>query len=410
MNAIYYGYVFEPTGYGEAARAYIHALHQAGINLSVVSLGNRQFVRDSLVESLLYKSVKSPVFRLCHAPPNRLATLKSDLDRRVVALTAWEADRIPDAWIDILNRVSDVWVPCSHNVEVFERSLKTSIFGLPHPFVPCSASPDASHAVCAALGLKDDDFVFYSILTWQERKNPLGIIDAFLKAFAEVCNVVLVLKTRWSLTSEGRAIAQLNRTSLETGSDDADSALQKRQGGADSSHDELRRRTDQLLTKPHHRIRIIGVDWPQEWLTALAERGNAYVSLHHGEGWCYPLFDAACRGIPVVATKYSGPTDYLTPEFHSLVDCHPTNVTKRDERFNPDMLWAAPDLSHAAYLMRYIYENPSDAFERARMGALQLRDKYSLARVGEAAAERLKDVHSHSAQHPNTERSRRVRR
>jgi glycosyltransferase involved in cell wall biosynthesis len=392
MNAIYYGYIFEPTGYGEAARAYIHALHQAGINLSVVSLGHRQLVRDALVECLLYKPVRSPAFRLCHAPPNRLAALKSHLDRRVVALTAWEADRVPDAWVDILNRVSDVWVPCSYNVEAFERSLKTPIFNLPHPFVPCSASTDASHAVCAALGLRDEDFVFYSILTWQERKNPLGIIDAFLKAFAEERNVVLVLKTRWNLTTERRAITQLNRNTQEIGVGNGDGDFHKWQGRADSNNEELRPRTDQLLAKPHQRIRIIGVDWPSEWLVALAERGNAYVSLHHGEGWCYPLFDAACRGIPVVATKYSGPADYLTPEFHSLVDCHPTNVTRRDERFNPDMLWATPDLSHAASLMRYIYENSSDASERARLGAFQLRDKYSLARVGEAAVNRLKDL------------------
>ena len=38
LKVTYYGHVFDASGYGEAARAYIHALHGAGVSLSVVDL------------------------------------------------------------------------------------------------------------------------------------------------------------------------------------------------------------------------------------------------------------------------------------------------------------------------------------------------------------------------------------
>ena len=50
LSVIYYGYVFDASGYGEAARAYIHALHTAGVDVSVVDLANRERqVRDELI-------------------------------------------------------------------------------------------------------------------------------------------------------------------------------------------------------------------------------------------------------------------------------------------------------------------------------------------------------------------------
>ena len=50
---VFHGYVAEPTGYGDAARGYIHALHDTGLSLSVVNLGQGRPISDPLVSSLL---------------------------------------------------------------------------------------------------------------------------------------------------------------------------------------------------------------------------------------------------------------------------------------------------------------------------------------------------------------------
>ena len=41
IGVAYYGYVFDASGYGHAARAYLHALHQAGVELTVVDLAGQ---------------------------------------------------------------------------------------------------------------------------------------------------------------------------------------------------------------------------------------------------------------------------------------------------------------------------------------------------------------------------------
>jgi glycosyltransferase involved in cell wall biosynthesis len=114
------------------------------------------------------------------------------------------------------------------------------------------------------------------------------------------------------------------------------------------------------------------------------------VSLHRGEGWGNPPFEAACNGLPVIATGYSGPADYLDDEFHYLVKYSLTPVTQKYEFFSPEMLWAEPDISHAATLMRRVYCGRAEAEERARTAAPLLRRKFSIDAVGRMAADRLR--------------------
>ncbi len=204
--------------------------------------------------------------------------------------------------------------------------------------------------------------MFYSMCIWQDRKNPLGIIEAFLSAFPDEMNVVLVIKTLFGLTDESVA----------------------RDAVADLI---CRSRCKDVRSDP--RIKIASGLWPDDFMRALAERGNCYVSLHRGEGWCYPLFDAAGNGTPIIATDYSGPTDYLAAAYHNLVRYTLTPVTQKFAHFNQDMLWADPDISHAASLMRHVYENQKQTLSRAAEGARLLKCKYSLDKIGQMAAQRL---------------------
>jgi glycosyltransferase involved in cell wall biosynthesis len=121
-------------------------------------------------------------------------------------------------------------------------------------------------------------------------------------------------------------------------------------------------------------------------------RGDCYVSLHRGEGWGYPLFEAACRGKPVIATNYSGPIDYLDADHHYLVPYRLVSVAHEYMDFKDDMVWADPDVSQATSLMRYVYEHREEARSRAKDGARLLNQKYSLDNIGQMAAQRLQQL------------------
>ena len=364
------GYFFAPTGYGAASRAYLHALHSASIAMSVVNLSTmeRRFVPDPLALSLLDLEI-DPQFHLCHTEPSGIATME-DPPPRMIVMTTWEADTLPSAYVEALNRAIEVWVPCSYNVENFRKQLSVPVTQIPHPVpVRCFAASDRAE-LNEGLHLQESDFVFLSVATWQERKNLPGVIEAFLRAYPDEPNVILVLKTRFSFVPQFTALAQI-------------SAAINRAGGPERCQVEKR-------------IRICSEIWPEEKLTTLSQRANCYVSLHSGEGWCYPLFDAATSGIPVIATGYSGPMDYLDARYHHLVDYELTAPREENKiglfSFSPEMLWAAPNIEHAAALMRSVYENREQAEQQAREGARQLKIKYSLRAVGQMARQRLTEL------------------
>ena len=356
IRLAYYGGVFDATGYGEAARAYIHALHAAGIQLAVVDTGARPGqVQDELVASLLGADTEAD-FHLFHGIPPYWAHTAYRL-RNVVAMTVWETDTMPSAWRNPLTHAVDVWLPCRFNVEAFARGLGRQPFCLPHPLPAARIGADAALDL-GSLGIRPGDFVFYACFAWQERKNPNGLMEAFLRAFPEDGDSVLLLKS-----NPGAAAA-------------AEHALA-----------DLRARLGS-----RGRVVLRCESWSNAAIDAMHARGDCYVSLHKGEGWGYPLFEAACRGKPVIATAFSGPLDYLDPQSHWLVRAAPAPARQRYSYYNPAMKWAEPDLAHAVEGLRWVGGHREAARAAARAAAERLRANYAPARIGEFAKRRLMEL------------------
>jgi glycosyltransferase involved in cell wall biosynthesis len=289
---------------------------------------------------------------------------------RLIVLTTWETDALPPSFVDLLNQVKEVWVPCRYNFDVFRRQLKTPVFQIPHAVHTACASCFDTNEINKRFQLKEDSFVFLSTGTWQERKNLSAIIEAFLRAFPDEPNAVLIIKTLFDFTNESLARAQIFAA--------------------------IQRANPPNARKAAERIKIYAEFWPDQLMQALAKRADCYVSLHRGEGWCYPLFDAACMGTPVISTAYSGPMDYLDSRYHRLVryELTPAMRDKQGAKFafSPDMSWAAPDVIHAASLMREVYDHRQQAMQQAEEGSIPLLRKYSSHAVGRMAAQRLTEL------------------
>lgn len=361
---------FAPTGYGTAARAYLHAMHDAGVELSLdnLSIHKQRFVPDPLALSLLGRPI-DPQLYLWHTEPNSL-TRESEALARTIVLSTWEADALPEHYCAALNRAQEVWVPSSFNAEVFRRQLTVPVFQIPHPLAVRSTATESVEELSRGLHLKPTDFVVLANGTWQERKNLDGSIEAFLRAFCEEPDAILVVKTRFGFINERTAAAQIAK------------AIDR--AGGSRCHN------------VQSRIRICGNIWPEGKMTALLKRADCYLSLHRGEGWCYPLFDAAASGIPVIATGYSGPMDYLDERYHHLVRYAMTKPVEKHLTgilvFDDQMRWAEPEVAHAAELLRYVYEHRESAREQAQAGAKLLTAHYSLRRIGEMARQRLTEL------------------
>lgn len=366
-SLLFTGFVLSTTGYATASRAYLHAFHQAGIGLSVVDRDprHRRFVSDPLVLSLLDRPIR-PTFCMAHTEPQDFLSLKS-LFPRLIALTTWEAEALPPHHVEILNQVMEVWVPSRYNAEVFRRQLRAPVFQIPHPLHAPSPSRLDRATIDRRLGLKPSDCVFLSIATWQERKNLPAVVEAFFRAFPSDPGVVLVIKTSLCFTDEKQARTQVVNA--------------------------IRRAGVVSAQEINARLKIVVSTWPEELIAALQQRADCYVSLHHSEGWCYPLFDAACSGTPVISTAFSGPIDYLDPRCHRLVryELKPPREpgTVAQFAFIEGMAWADPDVVHAAELMQSVCNDLPKARAQAAEAAVPLREKYSPAAIGHQALQRL---------------------
>jgi len=351
----FYGQVSMPGGYGTAARAYVKALYSSGVDISVIDLTPCKIIHDSVTSSLLNRKMVPDVHLFHHYQPQSALPLSLAFER-VIFLTAWETDTLREDSIELFNQVGEVWVPCRYNYITFSNALSVPIFMWPHVYRSRLASnyPTLMNHLPT---LDDSDFLFYSICAAATRKYPEGIIEAFLRAFRGDEGVTLIIKTVYCPADHGALLQRLRER-----------------------------------TQSKARVFIVDSLWTEEQMDALAERGNCYVSLHRGEGWCYPLFDAVCRGKEIVATGYSGPLDYLEPTLHNLVQYRLSEVQSRDGWYHAPMNWAEPDLEHAAELMRKVYDSRgSGSRETAQYGST-ITTRYSQERVGEMGMKRLQEV------------------
>jgi len=353
LSLVYYGHVFDATGYGQAARGYLHALDAAGVRLSVVDLMKHpRQVRDELVESLVDRGTSGD-FHLFHGIPPQWARLAFPL-RNAIGMTVWETDTMPMQWRTALGHVLEVWLPCDFNVSVFQRDLRTPVFKLPHVALPRHWNGEvAPHE--AALTIAPGDFVVYSVFEWQERKGPADVLSAYLQAFRGVRDALLVIKTNPGAATAAAAALASARAQIRS---DA-------------------------------RVSIRAEAWSDAQMEALHRRGDVYLSLHRGEGWCYPLFDAAMHGKPVVATAYGGPLEYLDAETAELVPYELVPVRQRYLYYHPAMRWAQPDVPGAVLALGRVHERRDLARARAATGAARMRRTYSVESVGAAARQHL---------------------
>jgi glycosyltransferase involved in cell wall biosynthesis len=119
---------------------------------------------------------------------------------------------------------------------------------------------------------------------------------------------------------------------------------------------------------------------------------DCYVSLHRSEGLGLTIAEAMALGKPTIATSYSGNVDFLNetngyPVGYSLV-----RVGPHSSPYDPQALWAQPDIGSAADALRAVVEDPAEAARRGRRAMSDLAAQFSPARCGALMATRLATI------------------
>ncbi|MFL5844081.1 MAG: glycosyltransferase family 4 protein [Solirubrobacteraceae bacterium] len=352
------GYLNAELGVGEVARKMISALDARGIPLVArgqLAPGSRQGHAFSTSGS---EAAPFPVNLVC-INADVFPVFGKEVgrgffrDRFTAGMWFWEISSFPHRFAKAFEYVDEVWVATQHIAEALELE---STKPIRHVRVPIEL-PDGIEPAREELGMPDG-FVFLFVFDFHSvfrRKNPLGLIEAFNRAFPDG-GASLVIKT------------------------------------INGDHHPARAEHLRVLASEQPNLYLL-----EDYLSSAAKNSliascDCYVSLHRSEGLGLTMGEAMYLGKPVVATGYSGNLDFMTPENSWLVDYELVNVGSDAEPYPADARWAEPDLDHAAACQREVFDDPALAAERGRRGAEDIRRTHSSAVAGARLEAILQEV------------------
>lgn len=116
------------------------------------------------------------------------------------------------------------------------------------------------------------------------------------------------------------------------------------------------------------------------------------VSLTRGEGFGLPLLEAAAVGLPIIATNWSGHTDFLDEENFIPIDYTLANVheSRIDGKiFIPGSKWAMPSESDSKKKMRKFYQKSNTVKFKASEMSKRIRRDYSFSSISKIYDQKL---------------------
>ncbi len=269
-----------------------------------------------------------------------------------IAAWAWELADFPAEVLATATWADEFWALS----EFAATGLRQAVTDRPVVVMPPGVVvPDAAPLGRAAFGLPQDATLFlftFDLSGILERKNPLGVIEAFRRAFAPTDAAHLVLK--------------VNRA--EAFAEDFDRIRAACAG-----------RNVTLLT---------GVLPPAD-LAALLRMSDSYVSLHRAEGFGFTVAEAMLAGKPVIATDYSATAEFLTEDVGLPVRCRVVELDRDHGPYRAGWHWADPDLDHAAERMRWVHDHRGEAKELGERAKAFAAARFDPAVAARRAAARL---------------------
>jgi hypothetical protein len=106
---------------------------------------------------------------------------------------------------------------------------------------------------------------------------------------------------------------------------------------------------------------------------------KAMVNLTKGEGFGRPLLEFSLINKPIITTNWSGHTDYLNPEFVTLLQGTMTKVhhSTANNMLLADAEWFSVDHGHVGHYLKDVFENYKGYTENAKRQGFQSRTKFS---------------------------------
>ncbi len=287
-----------------------------------------------------------------------------------IGLWFWELESLPD-WPELsegFRLVDEIWATTEYVAGAFRRRVAELGMSVPVNVLPMGldTAEGFDETGREAIGVPPG-FVVGSVFDYAstiERKNPVGVVRAFQRAFP---------------------------IPFELGSDTGPWLVLKTHGS--SEFDDARRVVRQAIgDRPD--IVVLDRNFSESQQHALYRSLDAFISLHRSEGYGLGPMEAMANAVPTIATAYSGNLSFMSEENSWLVPWSPGAVPEGCGHYPAGVMWAEPDTDAAARFLREIVLHHSSAEVRARAerGRDDVRELVSGTRAAEWIQRRFSDI------------------
>ena len=348
------GYFTSETGVGEMGRLLVDGVRAAGLPCSTVVDASSVSRQDHAFAASPDRARYPVTIAAVNADELPRWVRESDpaLRRgRTVGMWAWEVEEFA-GYDEALELVDEVWTLSTFSRDAIARATDKPVHVVPLPVREPEPAPQLDRA---ALGLPEGPYLLFvfDYLSVFERKNPLGLVAAFCRAFPEGGGPGLVVKSV----------------------------------NGDRFRSDRERLRSAVAGRPD--ITLVEDFLDRDQLDALMAGCAAYVSLHRAEGYGLTMAEAMARGRPVVATAYSGNLDFMDDTTALLVPHELAPVPAGSGPYPASTVWAEPDLERAAAHLRWVAEHPAEAAELGTRAAARVRETGSISRTADFITDRV---------------------
>ena len=263
-----------------------------------------------------------------------------------------EKDRLSPVLLACCGVVHETWVPTEWHRKLYHHHGCKNARALPEVVDSSVFRPKRFRAGPSGRKSPNDGrTLFLSVFQWQARKGPDALLQAYWQAFTKADAVVLRIRSRvpsW-----------------------AGLPFSSTREGVEHYAQQLHRKDAQQLAAVET---IEGDEMTRDGMSQLFRDADAFVLPSRGEGWCLPCAEAMASDTLLIASDFSGMTEFANTANSLPVRC-PVPLEGEGH--------CEPDVQGLAWRMRWAHEHPAEAAALGRRGGEDIRQSFGVRAVAD---------------------------